>query len=167
VAYKFIFVGSLIPRKGIVQLVVALLLSSKQHTVVICGTGPLQTFVKVFSKLFPTRISYLGFLTKDMLYREYEKADIFILPSKREAFGLVYVEALSKRLPVVCCNSEGIFDVVLEYDVGWVLEDSSIAEILKFYNSDFSPSEKQENIESALTCFDKDKILSLYLDEEI
>ena len=109
----------------------------------------------------------MGFLTKDMLYREYDKADIFILPSKREAFGLVYVEALSKRLPVVCCNSEGIFDVVLEYDVGWVLQDSSIAEILKFFNSDFSTSEKQENIESALTCFDKDKILSLYLDEEI
>lgn len=56
-------------------------------------------------------VDFLGNINNDELVTEYLKANIFVLSSKQEGLGLVYLEAMSYGLPVVttkCGGPEGI-----------------------------------------------------------
>lgn len=46
--------------------------------------------------------------SKDEIKKYYDQADIFVMPSFRESFGTVYVEALSQGLPIIYTEGQGI-----------------------------------------------------------
>lgn len=46
-------------------------------------------------------------IPKEQLIEEYRRADLFVLPSLTESFGLVYAEALSQGLPVIYSAGQG------------------------------------------------------------
>jgi glycosyltransferase involved in cell wall biosynthesis len=56
-------------------------------------------------------------IPKEQLIEEYRRADIFVLPSLTESFGLVYAEALSQGLPVLYSAGQG-FD--MQFPEGYV-----------------------------------------------
>jgi glycosyltransferase involved in cell wall biosynthesis len=56
----------------------------------------------------------------DDLARLYREADIFVLPTRAECFGLVLTEAMASGLPVVTCPVGGLGDVV-EHDTTGLL----------------------------------------------
>lgn len=61
--------------------------------------------------------------------------DIFVLPSRREAFGLVVLEALMRKKPVIASNTGGIPDILRDGKDGLLFErekTSSLVEKLKF-----------------------------------
>jgi glycosyltransferase involved in cell wall biosynthesis len=58
------------------------------------------------------RVTFLGELREEAVRREYEEAAVFVLPSKKEGFGIVYLEAMSYGLPVVAARAGGTLDVV-------------------------------------------------------
>lgn len=58
------------------------------------------------------RVSYLGRKTGEAKEEEYAKSDIFIFPSYDECFGIVLLEAMSHRLPIVTTDEGGIPDLV-------------------------------------------------------
>ena len=64
----------------------------------------------------------------------YQNAAVFCLPSRREPFGVVFIEALLNSLPVVATNIGAIPDVVLHGDNGYLTSPGDIAEIGKFLN---------------------------------
>jgi glycosyltransferase involved in cell wall biosynthesis len=49
------------------------------------------------------------------LYRE---ADIFVMPTRAECFGIVFTEALASGLPVVSCDVGGVSEVVRDRETG-------------------------------------------------
>jgi glycosyltransferase involved in cell wall biosynthesis len=54
--------------------------------------------------------------------RAYHAADVFVMPSTREAFGLVLVEAMASGLPVVATRIEGVTDEILDDGTtGWLV----------------------------------------------
>ena len=53
---------------------------------------------------FARDIRVRGSLPVDQLARRYADADVFLLPSRSEGFGIVYAEALSHGLPVIACR---------------------------------------------------------------
>lgn len=61
------------------------------------------------------KLKLTGRLLDDELWRVYKKADIFILPSKKEGFGIVFIEAMQFSLPVIAASEKGALDVV-EHD---------------------------------------------------
>lgn len=54
-------------------------------------------------------IKYHGYVEDlELLKALYRESDIFVMPSKAETFGLVYIEAISQNLPVLFSKGEGI-----------------------------------------------------------
>jgi glycosyltransferase involved in cell wall biosynthesis len=59
-----------------------------------------------------SRVSLLGDLDSDALEREYERADVFVLPSYLEGYGMALAEAVAHGLPVVSTTAGAIPETV-------------------------------------------------------
>ena len=77
-------------------------------TKVVCGVGPLETNLK---GRFPG-VHWMGLLPRDALARVYASADVFVLPSKSETFGLVMLEAMACGTPVAAYPVDGPREVL-------------------------------------------------------
>lgn len=85
---------------------------------------------KVFRKLqeYPF-VRYLPPVTKEELIDIYREADIFVLPSITETFGLVYPEAMSQGLPIIYSRGQGFDGQFEEGRVGFHVESRNAEEI--------------------------------------
>src|SRR5262249_1649951 len=52
------------------------------------------------------------------LFQLYQRADVFVVPSRGDVYGLVYPEAMACGLPVVACDVGAAPDLVIQYDTG-------------------------------------------------
>lgn len=58
------------------------------------------------------RVEFAGAVSDDGLERAYRDADVFVLPSSQEGFGIVFLEAFAHGLPVVAAAAGAAADVV-------------------------------------------------------
>lgn len=105
----FLFVGQLIPRKGVELLLHAWLEAGLTDAgLVLIGDGPLRTRVDILAqgslrgRLFP-----LGFLQRDEIFRFYAMADVFVLPSLFDPASIALGEALHSGLFCVASTHDG------------------------------------------------------------
>ncbi|MDF2433969.1 MAG: phosphatidyl-myo-inositol dimannoside synthase [Mucilaginibacter sp.] len=70
-----------------------------------------------------------GFLDEDELPDHFLLADVFVLPSKKEGFGIVFIEALACGLPAVCGNSDGSIDAICNGKLGKAVNADSLDEL--------------------------------------
>jgi glycosyltransferase involved in cell wall biosynthesis len=68
-------------------------------------------------------VKFLGFLPHHKALRLLEQADLLIHPSKEESFGMVLLEAMAKKTPVIGGASSGAVPWVLDYGKGGILTD--------------------------------------------
>jgi glycosyltransferase involved in cell wall biosynthesis len=74
------------------------------------------------------RVTFTGDLHQPALNREYDRADVFVLPTFHEGYGMVVGEALARGLPIVSCPTGGIADLVLP-DAGILVPPGDVAEL--------------------------------------
>lgn len=102
--FTILFVGRLVPEKGIPELLSAAKLLKKGISLKIAGSGPLESSVKKY---------YLGKISQDDLPTYYSAADVVIVPSTHdEGFGRVILESLACGIPVIGSNRGGIPQVM-------------------------------------------------------
>ena len=75
-------------------------------------------------------IYFLGSKNKEDIIDYYRQADIFIMCSKHETFGLVYVEAMSQGLPIIYTRGQGIDKYFKDGTVGYSVAYNNIDEII-------------------------------------
>lgn len=114
------------PRKGLRYLLEAIPSILKHHpntTFIIAGRGEEEEFLKNLAKKMKLDqyIIWTGFINDTDLASYYDQADLFLLPTLFEGFGLVYVDALSKGTPIVTTNSGGAVDIVTSDKIGYLV----------------------------------------------
>lgn len=117
----FLFVGRLKKEKGLFELVEAFKnLCKVQVNLALLIVGPDEENLK------PDLINNLGDKKEFIRFVEFTKtpehfmaaSDVFILPSYREGFGSVVVEAASCSLPSICSNIYGLIDTIKDNETG-------------------------------------------------
>lgn len=79
------------------------------------------------------RVHLLGSLDDATLDAEYHKADLFVLPSHFEGYGMAFAEALSRGLPVIGCAGGAVVNTV-PADTGILVppgDDAALADALR------------------------------------
>lgn len=128
---RLITVSRLIKRKGIDHILKALAeLRDEKISLLIVGTGSYEDYLKeLCSKLkLNDIVNFYGYCPREELPKLYNNADIFILPSLAESFGLVFAEAMACGLPIIGAKTGGIVDLVLKEN-GILVEPGGIDEI--------------------------------------
>jgi len=70
-----------------------------------------------------------GLLPEDLLPRYYQGSDIFALPSKKEGFGLVFLESLFCGTPVLAGNRDASPEPLLGGELGLLCNPDSVSEL--------------------------------------
>ena len=80
---------------------------------IIAGNGALRKELKnLAEKLELKNVYFIGHKSQKTLKKLYNIADVFAMPSRMEAFGLVAIEALASGTPVVCSQTGGMKDYI-------------------------------------------------------
>jgi glycosyltransferase involved in cell wall biosynthesis len=129
-----LFVGSLIPRKGLNYLVDAAktVVRGHQKTLfVIVGNGPLRTSLVAAVKTagLGGNFVFLGDVSEKDLTALYGCADVFAFPSIQEGQGIVLLEAQSSATPVVAFNVSGVAEAVRDGETGLLVKPGSSKEL--------------------------------------
>lgn len=96
----------------------------------IAGDGEARTRLEKLAKeKTGDKITFLGKVERDKLYKYYSAADIFAYPGINEALGMVYLEAQSCGLPVVAYSTRGPKEAVAHGKTGFLSPEGNIAEM--------------------------------------
>ncbi len=95
-------VGQFIKRKGIDLLINAAKTLPENVGVYIVGGTPTEEYILL--KGNAQNIHFVGFKLKEELKKYYKAANIFVLPTREDIWGLVINEAMSLGLPVITTN---------------------------------------------------------------
>lgn len=146
----FLFVGQLVKRKGIEELLVAWEEHVKlfpSDNIIVIGTGILKD--ELLTKYSGhDSIHILGGVSYDKLHEYYALADIFIMPTLEDNWCLVLPEAMACGLPVACSiYNGGTSELIVDGENGYSFDpkdNNSIIETLAaFHKSDL---EKMGNV---------------------
>ena len=75
-------------------------------------------------------VRFHGFVSEEELRRLYSDATLFIMPSRAEGFGFVFLEAMVHGLPVVAGNVDASPEVVADGETGYLVDPVSVEAIV-------------------------------------
>jgi len=122
-------------------------LKNKYSKLILVGEGRersnLENLVKKLN--LEDRVSITGFTSNPELYLA--KADLFVLPSLSEGFGIATVEAMQVGIPCLCSRVGGIPEFIEDGQTGWLFDPESEAELRKKIEDIFEmPSVERKNV---------------------
>lgn len=131
---RYLYAGKVSDNKGIRILVEAFIESKIDGELIICGNGELTEWI---NSLNVQNIIQKGKLTQDELHKQYELADVLIVPSLwEEPFGRIIIEGAQYALVTIGSNKGGIPEIIKTLKCGDVYNSNSkeeLIELLKKY----------------------------------
>lgn len=127
-----IYVGSFIKRKNILKIIDSINILQKENIstkLILVGSGKLFSKVKKHIRKLDDYIIAGQIKEKNKIKELLNQSNIFMMPSKCETFGLVYIEAMSQGLPVIYSKGEGIDGYFDDGAIGYRVNPDNIKEI--------------------------------------
>ena len=127
---KLLFVGNLVPLKGLDVLLKALagLDVQSSWTFTVVGDGPEKDYLKSLATKFEidTDICFAGGVSFDDIPKLMRDHHVLILPSYREGRPNVILEAMAAALPVLATDINGTSELVRNDLTGWLVPPGDV-----------------------------------------
>ena len=136
----FLFVGGVIPRKGLHVLLEACATLQVQgyrdYTLLVVGDGKQREELEAFSKNHDLEacVKWAGRVDYGYLGAYFQSADVFVLPTLEDTWGVVVLEAMVLGKPVLCSKGAGASEMVVEGENGYLFEPhdpKGLAEVMR------------------------------------
>jgi glycogen synthase len=121
------FVGRLVYEKGVQTVIEAMpLILNKipNVTFVVAGSGPhlneLKSLVSAFD--LHDKVKFTGHMDTDGLCAFYRSADLTVVPSLYEPFGMVVLESMAMGTPTIVADTGGLSEIVVHEETGLKFE---------------------------------------------
>ncbi len=105
-----------------------------------------------------------GFIAEKDIPDYFLLADVFVLPSKKEGFGIVFIEALACGLPVICGNADGSIDAIRNGELGKAIDTDNLDEletaISNVLETSLSPQKRDSLQKKCLHYFNEDAYMN-------
>lgn len=128
---SLLFIGALVKNKNVEMILKSckiLLEKEIDFKLEIIGDGPLRGKLEQLAKelAIDKKIYFNGYIEdRNHIINLMDESDIFIMPSLKETFGLVYIEAMSRGLPVIFSKGQGIDGYYAEGEIGFSVDPLS------------------------------------------
>jgi glycosyltransferase involved in cell wall biosynthesis len=136
----FLFCGQMIERKAVDVLLLAfdrlISIGMEARLLLVGREAELPTFMELVGAKTKAKIQYEGFQAPESLPRYFAQADVFVLPSRHDGWGVVVNQALAAGLPIVVSNAVGAgLDYVEDGTNGVRVAAGSVDELYKAMKS--------------------------------
>jgi glycosyltransferase involved in cell wall biosynthesis len=124
-AFVMVTVGRLVARKANLKLVEALSAAQRPHAhLLIVGDGPEAGAIRTAAANAGVgdRVHLTGQVSEQRKFEALASADLFVSASQHEGFGLVFLEAMAYRLPIICFDHGGQTDFLTDGETGSVVK---------------------------------------------
>ncbi|MGB9678839.1 MAG: glycogen synthase [Thermoanaerobacteraceae bacterium] len=133
-----LFVGRISRQKGIIHLIDAVKYLPKDIKIVLCASSPdtqevmeeMEQKIKEYNNI----IWINKMLQKEEVIELYSNAEVFVCPSVYEPFGIINLEAMACKTPVVASATGGIKEVVVNDETGFLVEPGNPLDLANHIN---------------------------------
>lgn len=133
--FMILGVGQFIHRKGWDVLLRATEKLDREIGVYIVGGEPTEEYLKIQKDYGLTNVHFEGFKTKEELKKFFMAADVFVLPTREDIWGLVINEAMAYGLPIITTDAcvAGI-QLVEDGENGYIVPREQVDELASKLN---------------------------------
>lgn len=133
--FMILGVGQFIYRKGWDVLLQAAAKIDRRIGVYIVGGEPTEEYLSIQKEYGLTNVYFGGFKTKEELKTYFMAADVFVLPTREDIWGLVINEAMAYGLPVITTNKcvSGI-ELVQDGVTGYIIQSEGKQQLANAIN---------------------------------
>ncbi len=124
----FLFTGQIIPRKGLHLLLEACRILKQQgyenYRLLIAGDGENREALQAVCEQYAISpcVTWLGWVAYEQLGQHFQAANVFILPTLEDTWGMVILEAMALGKPVFCSQYAGASELVLNGKNGQIFD---------------------------------------------
>lgn len=123
-------VGQFIKRKGFDILIESAKEISSDIGIYIIGGKATEEYNSLCERYNLKNVHFLDFMPTNMLNQYYLAADVFVLPTREDIWGLVINEAMSKGLPVISTNKcIAALELIKDGDNGFIVETENAMQL--------------------------------------
>lgn len=154
-----LFVGRIADMKGVREILEMLRYHDPGYLVILCGEVNANTDeekeqwevtqeIRELEKRHPSRLRWVGFQSDDYLKGLYSIAEVGLMPSLHEPFGIVALEFMSMGVPLIATECDGLGEIVKDDEGGeYALiidrgDSEQIYEALKFMRQNMPAREE-------------------------
>ncbi len=146
--FNFLSVGNVDERKNFKHLIDAFNLAFNKNldvSLTIVGDGPLKRqLVDYVNEInIGKQVSFVGLVPREEIHEYFENSHSFVLVSKAETFGVVYVEALAAGRPIIGLENGGA-EYIINNKNGIIVREDTVEEIKKALVSMYSDFSKYD-----------------------
>jgi glycosyltransferase involved in cell wall biosynthesis len=132
----------------------------------IVGNGPERARLQAVwrQKRLQGTVHWLGDLSQEELAREYNRSDVFCLPSVQEGFGIVLLEAMAAGKPIVAARAAAVPEVV---EQGLLVEPESAEALAGGIHRIYRDSDLRDSLRAAARAvvqrYDAPRVAAMFL----
>lgn len=149
--FVYLYIGQLIERKGVSDLLKAFATQSMNCKLLVVGTGPMKSALLNAEAPLKGKIIHIPKVEYNDIFKYYAAADCLILPSHEEVWGLVVNEALASGMPVIASSAVGAApELVFDGKTGYTYPSGDVSALAlcmnKIKNTQFDMKSIQQSV---------------------